>query len=232
MATQREIIYSIKSIIRGGLITDDDRLSDRQIAFLVDTARAALIRQQYNKGQSLSENNIQHLKCIPIEQADTIFDADYSSLGCKVYKTIPTIPKPVEAKGKDIIIAVTPAEIGAYPYEFVPYTRVPFMNYTRFKRPVAALYNGYMYLIGAPYTEQISISGIFENPNDLGNYTNCTGNACFTWDDTYPISSHLIDPLIKMVIEELTLMLKVQLDKTNNANEGLEPQTKTEEGGS
>ena len=49
MATQRELIYTVKSIIRAGLITDDDKISDRQVAFLIDGARATLLRQQINK---------------------------------------------------------------------------------------------------------------------------------------------------------------------------------------
>jgi hypothetical protein len=35
-----------------------------------------------------------------------------------------------------------------------------------------------------------------------------------------------------MVVEELTLSLKVMQDRTNSGNQGLDPQTKTEEGGS
>lgn len=232
MATQREIIYSVKNILRGGLITDDDRLSDRQIAFLIDGARAVLLRQQYDKGQLMSENNIQHLQCVPVTSTDTAFnDVDFPS-DCRVYRSNARIPRPIEAKGKDLIMSITSAEFGGFTYEVVPYTRIPYMQYTRFKRPAAVLYNGYIYLVNAPYTEQISVSGIFENPNDLASFDSCSTRVCFDWDTPYPVSSHLIDPIIKMVTEELTLMLKVQVDKTNNANEGLEPQTKTEEGGS
>lgn len=231
MATQREIIYTVKTILRGGVITDDDKLSDRQIAFLIDNARAVLLRQQYDKGQLMSENNIQHLQCVPLTSADTAFDTEFPTY-CRVYRTTSRIPKPIEAKGKDLIMSITSSEFGGFNYEVVPYARVAYMQYTRFPRPVALLYNGYVYLVNAPYTEQISISGIFENPNDLAAFDNCTtGGSCFDWDTTYPLSSHLIDPLTKMVIEELTLMLKVNVDKTNNANEALEPQTKTEEGG-
>lgn len=230
MATQREIIYTVKNILRGGLITDDDRLSDRQIAFLIDAARAVLLRQQYDKGQLMSENNIQHLQCVPVINQDTAFDTDFPTY-CRVYRSSTRIPKPIEARGKDLILSITSAEFGGFTYEVVPYARVPYTQYTRFQRPVAVLYNGYVYLVNAPYTEQISVSGIFENPNDLAEFDNCTGTTCFDWDTQYPVSSHLIDPIVKMVIEELTLMLKVNVDKTNNANEGLEPQTKTEEGG-
>lgn len=230
MATQRELIYAVKSILRGGLITDDDKISDRLVAFLIDGARAALLRQQVNKGQSLSENNIQHIKCMPLESVDTSLDPNFN-LDCKVYKTQQTIPKPIEGKNKDLLTAISPPEMGGMGYEFISYARLPYARSTRFKRPLAVLFNGYIYLVDAPYTEVISVAGVFENPNDLANYDDCTGGVCFSWDSNYPMSSHLVDPCIKMVVEELTLSLKVQQDKTNSANQGMETQSKTQEGG-
>jgi hypothetical protein len=231
MATQREIIYAIKSVLRGGLISDDDKISDRQVAFHIDAVRALLLRQQYNKGQSLSDNNLQHIRCMPLESVDTSFDPNFN-LDCKVFKTHQPIPKPIEAKGKDLITSVTAPEFGGFSYEFIPYSRLPYARSTRFRRPLAVLFNSYIYIVDSPYTEQISISGIFEQPNSLADYDDCAGNQCFTWDSVYPVSSHLIDPIIKMVVEELTLSLKVMQDRTNSGNQGLDPQTKTEEGGS
>lgn len=227
MATQREIIYSIKTVLRGGLITDDDKISDRQIAFLIDNVRATLLRQQYNKGQSVSDNNIQHILCMPLESVDTSFDSNFN-LGCKVYKTTSIIPKPIEAKNKDLITSISAPEFGGFSYEFIPYARLPYARHTKFKRPLAVLFNNYVYLIDTPYTEQISISGIFEQPNDLANYDDCAGNQCFTLDSLYPLSSHLIDPCIKLVLEELTFSLKVMQDRTNDGAQGLEPQTKSQ----
>lgn len=231
MATQRELIYTVKSILRGGLITDDDKISDRQVAFLIDAARAALLRQQVNKGQSLSENNIQHIKCMPLESVDTAYDTTFS-LDCKVYKTQQTLPKPIEAKGNDLITAIGVPEFGGMSYEFIPYARLPYARSTRFKRPLAVLYNSYIYLVDAPYTEIISVAGIFEQPNDLSDYDDCAGGVCFDWDSNYPMSSHLVDPCIKMVVEELTLTLKVPQDRTNSANQAMESQNKSQEGGS
>lgn len=230
MPTQRELIYTIKTILRGGLITDDDKLSDRQIAFLVDNARAVLLRQQYNKGQSLSDNNIQHIKCMPVEQTDTSFNPTFST-DCSVYKTVQQVPKPIESKGKDLITGITGSEFNGFGYEFVSYARLPYATFTKFKRPLATLYNGYIYLIDAPYTKTISVSGVFEQPNTLADYDDCSGNVCFSWDSLYPLSSHLVDPVIKMVVDELTLTLKVQQDKSNSGNQAMEPQIKTQEGG-
>jgi len=230
MATQREIIFTVKSIIRAGLISDDDKISDRQVAFLIDGARATLLRQQINKGQSLSNNNVQTIKCLNLESVDTGFAPNFQ-MDCKVYKTVQQLPKPIEGKNKDLITSINPTAFGGFGYEFIPYSRVPYVTYTRFKRPFVTLFNSYIYLIDAPYTENISVSGIFEQPNEITNYDDCEGNVCYDWDSVYPMSSHLIDPAIKMVVEELSLTLKVPIDRTNSGNQALESQTKTQEGG-
>lgn len=227
MSTQREIIYSVKTILRGGLITDDDDISDRQVAFLIDAARARLLRQQYDKRQSISENSIQHIKCMDLEEADTSFDPNFN-MDCLVYKTVLPLPKFIEGKNRDLITSIQPTNLGSLPYEFIHYTRLPYARATRFKRPLAVLFNNYMYLIDSPYTEMISVSGVFENPNDLSNYTDCENASCFDWDVQYPVSAHLVDPIVRMVVEELTLTLKVPQDKTNSGNQDLETQQKPE----
>lgn len=225
MATNRELIYQIKSVLLGGLITDDAKLSDRQVAFTIDAVRATLLRQSYDRGQSLSDNHIQHIKCLSVEQVDSSFDSSFPT-DCIVYKTTVQIPKPIESKYKDLITSVGPSEFGSIGYELIPYNRVPYVTATRFKRPFAVLFNQYIYLIDAPFTPQINVSGVFEQPNDLSGYTDCSGTTCFDWDSPYPLSSHLIDPLVKMCIDQLAPESRVLVDKTNDSNQKLEEPTK------
>jgi hypothetical protein len=204
---------------------DDDKISDRQIAFVVDNVRAVLLRQQYDKGQSLSDNHIQHIKCIDVEEVDTSFDSMFPS-DCKVYKTRVQIPKPIETHQKDLITSVGPSEFGSIGYEFIPYARFAYARSTRFKRPLAVFFNQYIYIIDAGYTPQVNVSGVFEQPNALSSFSDCSGTTCFDWDSPYPISSHLIDPLTKMCIEQLSIEIKVPFDKTNDSNQKLEDQSK------
>lgn len=223
--TQREIIYSIKRIIRAGRLVDDDKITDRQIAFLADSVRSVLLRQQYDKGQSLSDNHIQYISCLSVEQVDTAFDIDVPS-DCKVYRTILELPQPVESKSKDLITRISANEFRSMSIDFVPYNRLPFVEFTRFHSVIATRYRNRIYIINAPYFEKLTIGGVWDKPNDLSNYTDCSGTACFTWDSKYPLSSHLIDPLIKMVVEELTLSLKVNTDMTNDSADRQESQLK------
>jgi hypothetical protein len=224
MATQREIIYTIKTILRGGLITDDDRITDRQVAFMIDNVRATLLRQQYNKGQNLSDNNIQTITCMEVEQVDTSFMPDFPS-GCAVYKTVLSIPKPIESKGKDLITGITGPNLGGVTFDFIPYARVPYASYTRFKKPLVTLFNNHLYFLNhSGFMMNVAVSGVFEQPNELASYNNCEGQPCFDWDSNYPMSSHLIDAVIQMVTNELTLTLKTYQDRTNSGAHEFETQ--------
>jgi hypothetical protein len=223
MSTQREIIYSVRNVLRAGVTTDDDAITDRQIAFLIDATRASLLRQQYNKGQNLSDNNIQTIPCMQVELVDASLMPDVPS-NCKVYKTTLTVPKFIESKGKDLITGISGPKIGALGYDLIPYTRLPYAASTMFPRPKVTIFNNYIYLIDAPFTMNIAVSGVFEKPSELEEYNNCEGSPCFSFDSNYPMSAHLIDPVIKMVVEQLTLTLKVPTDRTNSGAHELESQ--------
>lgn len=225
MATQREIIYLVRRIIRAGNLVDDDKITDRQIAFQTDTARSILLRQQFDKGQSLSENNIQHISCLSVEQVDTAFDSSVPT-DCKVYRTTLQIPQPIESKSKDLITRVAPNEFLANNFAFVPYARIPYIDFTRFKEPTATRFKNRIYVLNAPYMEKITVGGVWDKPNDLSVYSDCSGTSCFTWDDPYPLSSHLIDAVVKIVVDELSLSLKVNVDTTNDSANQQESQNK------
>ncbi len=221
MATQRQLIYTTRTILRSGSNIDDDKLTDRQIAFIHDNIRALLLRRQYDKGQSLSDNHIQHLQCLPLQAVDTSFIPGVA-LGCKVYRTS-NLPSFIESKQKDLITNVSPSEFNSVGYDLVPYARLPYATSTKFKLPLATLYNGRIYIINAPYTTKINVSGVFETPNDLSGYSDCSGTVCYDWDNDYPLSAHLIDDLIKLSIDELKLTLQVPIDKVNDSTQSLQP---------
>ena len=64
MATIKEIVYDIKNIVRGGLQSDDEMISDRQIEFQINSIRAQLIRQDINKRRSISYYTFRGYKII------------------------------------------------------------------------------------------------------------------------------------------------------------------------
>jgi len=54
MATLREIVYNIKNIAEGGTsLTEDSKISDSQVEFLVNVYRAKTLMQYTNSGRSV-----------------------------------------------------------------------------------------------------------------------------------------------------------------------------------
>ncbi len=63
MATLREIVYNIKNIAEGGAsLTEDSKISDSQVEFLVHAYRAEALIQYTNSGRSVHPQTLQNFK--------------------------------------------------------------------------------------------------------------------------------------------------------------------------
>ena len=58
---QSEIIYNVKNLLAGGILSDDLDLSISQMAFIIDYYRARLVKQDQDKGRFNTELYIQNL---------------------------------------------------------------------------------------------------------------------------------------------------------------------------
>jgi hypothetical protein len=59
MASYNEIVYNLKNVYRGGITSDDETMSDRQLIFIFNYYRAKLIREDLNKGRTIDRSIIQ-----------------------------------------------------------------------------------------------------------------------------------------------------------------------------
>lgn len=209
------------------MVSDDDPISDRQLAFWVHTTRAQLIRQQLTKGQTLSDNVTQLLPCIEVEQIDASMDPSIHS-NCYIVQSKLKLPKPLEAVDSDMILKVSTPKLGSIPFTMLPEAAMPYSEYNPFgKRTVKAfLKQGYIILKNTPYIEKISVTMVAENPEEASNFSTCEGTPCFTYDSDYPISAHMIDTLKRLIIDtHFKFLLKPISDNTNNAAFNIEDNT-------
>lgn len=227
MTTLHQIIYDLRNILRGGaLVSDDDPISDSQLAFWINSTRAQLIRQQLDKGQTLSENVIQSLPCVEVEQVDASENSDIVS-GCYLVRTKLKLPNFIEAKEEDMLLKVSTPRLGAIPFSLHPVAAMPYIDFNPFgKKVVKAFYKeGHIYLMNTPFIEHIYITGIFEDPQQLAEYNDCSNAPCFSHDGPYPISNQMLDTLKRMIIDTHFKFLQRPLsDNTNNAQNNLEEQ--------
>lgn len=221
MATLNQIVYDLRNTLRGGaLVSDDDPISDRQLEFWITNSRATLIRQQIDKGQSLSENVIQTLGCVEVEQVDASINPDIPS-GCFIVRTKERLPTFIESKEEDMLLKVSTPRLGAIPFSIHPKAAQPYTSYNPFGKKVAKAYlnEGYLYIENTEYIDSISISGIFEDPREWSSFNDCSGSPCFSADSRYPISNYMLDTLKRLIADtNFKFLVRPASDNINNAS--------------
>src|SRR5690606_10008233 len=103
--TIAELIYNVRMEIKD-FKSDDIKLSDRNIEFLINFLRVKLIRQDVQKNKSVSPNYEQSLGVIDLEVVDTSEDSDYKT-GSNILRSIKEIPIPVDVDGSELITRVS-----------------------------------------------------------------------------------------------------------------------------
>lgn len=227
MTSLNKLIWDVKLLLRGGaVVSDDDPISDEQVAFWIHAARAVLIRQQLDKGQSVSTNVIQGV-IIPMEQINTGYQSSLLT-DCWIARSINPIPKPIETKQTDTIYNISAPAYGIIPYTKLPPAVMPYSKYNPFGKniPKAYLNNSYLIIENIDYIENVYIDIIAADPSELGAF-NTPDVTCFDPDQAYPISEHMIDPLKRLIIDtNFRYTLKNLNDSTNNASHNLEEPVK------
>lgn len=204
MATLNSIVYDLANTARGGVTSDDDSISLRQIKFWVQNTRAKLIKQDLDKRRSINPDLIQSLGCVAVSEVDGS-ECNCVVLGCKILRTTLPIPRPIELQQRNLLTRVGPILTTDKPFSLISYHRVPFIGNDRFTKKLtrAFQHNGYIYLINPndkPLLTKINVQGVFEDPTEAAAFSHCSGDACYTDDSQYPIASWMIEDLKAMVL--------------------------------
>ena len=226
--TLDKIIYDVREGVRQ--YTDDSEISDRYIIYLYNIHRADYLRQDLNNYQRTSDNSIKQTFCIDlVEVSNNECNID---IECDtILRSSKPIPTPLELHTKVALTSVKPTNRTAIPFNFVTKRRITMLNGARFKKSLYSFLDedGYIYVTAPEGNEFkllncLTITGIFEDPLSLIDFTNCCGcdtaTSCFDMATTnYPLQPHYIKAIRKEIINNLLQFLGVQEDKTNNDND-------------
>lgn len=223
MATLNELTYNLINIIRGGRIADDESISLKQIAFWIHYYRAMLIRQEYEKGRTINPDVIQDLGCVPVQLVDKAECCEIQT-NCYILKTVDPMPKGIEFYTRNAIEWVgTIDKKKNFPMQSI--YRSNWKQYDKYtsNMETAYLLNGYIYITSNTTLEYINVRGVFENPEEAGEFNDClTGSPCFSWDSRYPIAAHHIPVINEMVLKkELLAGMHAPQDQDNDAANNL-----------
>jgi len=222
MATIKEIVYDIKNLIRGGVQSDDEIISDRQIEFQINSIRAQLIRQDINKRRSISDNIKQVIPKVHVESVSGTTCGLHPDI--KIVRSIRQIPNAIETSHNDLITAIGPTGILSVNFHTIPYNRAPWAGTNKYTKRMtfAFLLDNFVYIFGpeSEMLDHIKVEGVFQNPRELAEFTN-NATEDFVYDpekDPYPISISMLDTIKSMMItQNMKPFIETFTDQTNNA---------------
>jgi len=206
----KNILENIKITRSNYISPDDDSLTYRQILDWLNKYRALLIRQDHEKGRTLTPFIIQELP-LKLECVN-----NYTS---NILRSTTPIPKLVEGKMKDYVTYV-----GRLDYEMrftetseQSISSVTHMKYAN-KYPRYFFRNDYLYIQFPPTAtvKEIMLRGVFEEPQKVEDIKgNIDPFDPYDWE--YPISAHIqtaVDTLIKE--KEFKFTLQIPEDHEND----------------
>lgn len=218
--TKQQLIYDILGLITRGRPTDNERLSNSNVSFWIDNTRAELIRNSLNKGQSLNPDIVQTISCLEVQLIDAS-ECPCDIQGCTILRSVSQLPSSIEINQKNLITQISSALLPSKPFSIIPFARAGYAHNGRFskKGTKAFIHNRYVYLITDTMYDKIVVSGVFESPEALNTYSDCSGNACYTDNSPYPMALHMVETMKKMILDtNIKIFMSTQEDQVNDAN--------------
>lgn len=225
------IIYDVRESLK--VYTDDSEISNEYIIYLYGIKRSKYLRQELNNYQRTTDISVTQTLCLGLERVSVNecgLDLDCAT----IVRTKRPIPQPLELHIKSAITSVKPTERIAIPFNFVTKQKAIYSQHSPFNRGIFAFLDNdkYIYLISEDEVlnllECITITGVFEDPLDLANYTNCcscTSNSLPCFDEmtsNYPLQPHYIDLIKNEIVNELIKKLNIPEDTKNNSTDDKE----------
>lgn len=223
-----KIIYDIREATKEYI--DDTEVDDRYLIHLLNIKRSKYLRQELNNMQRTTDSNTIQTLAVKLEQASA--QECNLDLSCDtILRTCKKLPDPLQLHTKTGIIRVASIDRLSKPFNFVTREKAIYAPDSPFPNSIYTFLHddGYLYVFSNNSSinllECVSITGIWEDPTALSNFTTCCecnekeDTSCFNIDSDYPIQPHLIDVIRQEIILEILRMKQIPEDKENNSND-------------
>ena len=219
MSTFRQLTYMCLDKLK--LVSNDSHFQEEHILYLLSTTRAFLLKQRYGDvKKQIPESNYQTV-CIDLEQVNAINDIPCE--GADYLKSIQELPDLMQV-GKRRISSV---DFFQGNFTYVNNERFKYVGGNKYLRnqiygtvaPDNHLYlksdNPQMY-----YLEKVKMTGIFEDAAKASELE-CGNNECDVFDREFPLEESLVQPLVELIVKDLSNSLYQPADNENNDNDDL-----------
>ncbi len=220
--TLREIVYDIYNTMHNGRTNDTELISYSQIEFIIKNTRSTLIRQDIQKGRTISENIISHVYGQKLILVDTSDVPCRLPSGCYVVRTENKFPHFVEVNDRDLLLSVQPSTVDSQNYTIIPRSRVSYLGRNKFNKnmPFAFLREGYIFVVNDQETEYVTVEGVFEDVTELASLTNGCDNdsPCYDDESEYKMSAWMVEIAKQMIIKNNMLLINGMTDISEDGN--------------
>lgn len=218
MSTYGEIVYMILDEVKG--MSDDFTYNEEHILYLIDKTRALLLKQRYSDiKKQIPYANYQTIYVTTKESA-LADDALYTS--AKYLKTDSKIP--------EILPIATPRVFTTDYYQgevtYISRDRMRYVGYNKYlKNIIYCSLHPDKYLYFKSFNDKllevknINFTAVFQSSLEA---LKLYQNKQEVLDTEFPMEESLIQPLIELVVNELTNAIYRPEDTTNNAKDDLE----------
>lgn len=210
-------------------LVDDEQVDIRQVKDWIIDYRATYIRNKLNEGKQLDYSISQTIPKLNLEFVKTSFDKS------KLFKTIESIPAIIGLKYKSAIMRIGPSDITIPSYKITEDIKeVAFLGNGRFNQNHIFTYldSAYIYvktrdpLFPIQIDNKLSITAVFANPRDLGQYRDENNKPVYSDVHTeFPINREM-----KTYIDAEIISKKFRVTESSNPDKINDGQDNSDQG--
>lgn len=215
-----ELLQRIQSLYSRGVKSDDSRLSYRHIYNVALSVRSLLISQKANKKQKISSWSYVTLPCVELVKANPQDCPCLPNIGCEMLRSKYKLPKPLLNLDDHLIQSVSTVD-GSVIYSETTWEGKKFSKGNKYtgNKPGYWIRDEYLYLEQKIGPKVVSVTGLFFDPDARELFTTFCGeeaDCTSIFDMEFPIDDDLLEPLVRLVYEELINMFSSSQPDTQN----------------
>lgn len=202
----KEIISTIRNHFDSP-ISDDNKLSERWVLFVLEKLRAAILYEDLKTKKPINDHNKQTISVPFVETDENYCDcAGDNKNVCKILRSRCPIPKIIDNTIFDIS-----STSGRLQYEIIEPSALKYKSESRIEANRKKIYvffrtlsdGKYLYLANSPFIEKALLVALFEEPQKAIEFNCCENTlpSCNPLDDEFFLDDRLIPRLTDMAIK-------------------------------
>jgi len=213
-ASLNEIAYNLLNTMRGGRSSQEEYLSLEQIKFAIKYYRTLFIRRDFYRNKNRFRMFEQDLGIVDVSMYDTAESNVEESL-VQMLRTDDRIPTPVRLKEWEGLTFVGGIDKSGKPIPVIDAHRNYWQKFNKYtaNQPEAFYRDGYVYLRNVDNLDVINIRGVFEDPEEVHDFTHQNGLDLYDDSSPFPISSDMLQRITQgMINGELSVLIQTTND--------------------